>query len=434
MNGVCPELEFETNAEFQNIFNADYVYQGLLKRIADVGYMKSARGHNRFSIPSHSVLFPDVHTYTPMVRCKKLFVLKMLREMIWMALGMTNIAYLKEHNVSIWDNWIKSGTEVFRPLTREERIHAARQAKLSPELDEFLATDPSDESLTEWMNHRSVPHRMLIDGKLGPVYGAQWRAMEDTQIIFTGDHDAKERYKKLIAKGYVQQSIFEAGETGYDNLVMTGHIDQLGDALDLLDSDPGSARMVINAWNPRDLPSMALPPCHMMFQFVVGAPHHKSVSNVDHVLHMNAFQRSCDVALGIPFNWASYATLLTMVAACSKQGFRAGGLQYNMGDCHVYENQYGESMKKLERQMATELDRIAHLETVADGMADAPKLTINVPEELKAKWAGCKYYGTRYRFDELLNYCRDLPDDELLKVFDYSYDNYQPHVFFPVSI
>ena len=107
---------------------------------------------------------------------------------------------------------------------------------------------------------------------------------------------------------------------------------------------------------------------------------------------------------------------------------------YNMGDCHIYSNQLGEPMDKLALQLEDEVKRLEAQETVADAMADAPHLKISVPEALKAKWAGCKYYGTRYRFDEFINHCLELPDDELMTVFDYTYENHQPHVHFPVSI
>ena len=86
-------------------------------------------------------------------------------------------------------------------------------------------------------------------------------------------------------------------------------------------------------------------------------------------------------------------------------------------------------------QIENELERLAEQENVSDAMIDAPKLKINVPESLTTKWAGCdKYYGTRYRFDEFIGHCMELSDEELFKVFDYTYENYQPHVHFPVSI
>lgn len=436
MNGTCPELEFDTAKEFNAVFNVDFQYHDLLGSILHTDYLKPARQHQRLSIPHGTFMFPDVTVSMPLVRGKKLFLLPMLRELLWFCSGQTDIAYLKRHNVNIWDEWVKAGTEIWAELTWADRIRLVEKRGLMDQFQEVTAQYPDDlDRQANWMGKQGIPWRKLVGGQLGPVYGAQWRRMEDTQIIFTGDSEHMELYNALLAKGYVKQGLYEAGETGYDNVVMTGYVDQLGDVLDLLDKDPGSSRMVVSAWNPRDLPKMQLPPCHMSFQLVLGAPHYRSLNNVEHVIHMNAYQRSCDAPLGGPFNWASYATLLHIIAAVSKTKLRAGGLQYGMGDCHIYKNQLGVAMGQLEIQLETEIRRLNALETVTDALLDAPKLKINVPEELTTKWAGCeKYYGTRYRFDEFIAHCMELPDAELLKVFDYTYENYQPHIYFPVSV
>jgi thymidylate synthase len=438
MNGTCPSIfdDFETAEEFNNAFNVDLQYVQLLEEIQRVNYVKPARQHTRMSLPHGTMNFPDVTVSMPLPRVKKLFLRQMLRELLWFCSGQTDIAYLKRHNVNIWDGWIKAGTEVWAELTWADRIRLVEARGLLDQFEEVTRRFPDDlDRQANWMGKQDIPWRKLVGGQLGPVYGAQWRRIEDTQIIFTGDSEHMERYNALLAKGYVKQGLFEAGETGYDNVVMVGYIDQLGDVLDLLDNDPGSSRMVVSAWNPRDLPKMQLPPCHMSFQLVLGAPHYRSLHNVEHVIHMNAYQRSCDAPLGGPFNWASYSTLLHIIAAVSRTKLGAGGLQYSMGDCHIYSNQLGAPMDKLKDQIENELERLAEQETVTDAMIDAPKLKINVPEALTTKWAGCeKYYGTRYRFDEFIAHCMELPDEELFKVFDYTYENYQPHVHFPVSI
>lgn len=438
MNGTCPNVmdDFKCADDFHEVFNVDLQYQAMLLEIRRTGYLKPARQHQRLSIPHTTFTFPDVTVSVPLVRGKKLFLLPMLHELLWFCSGQTDIAYLKSRNVNIWDGWVKAGTEVWAELTWADRIRLVEKRGIMDQFKEVTARYPDDlDRQANWMDKQDIPWRKLVGGQLGPVYGAQWRRIEDTQIIFTGDSEHMERYNALLAKGYVKQGMYEAGETGYDNVVMTGYIDQLGDVLDLLDNDPGSSRMVVSAWNPRDLPKMQLPPCHMSFQLVLGAPHYRSLHNVEHVIHMNAYQRSCDAPLGGPFNWASYSTLLHIIAAVSKTKLSAGGLQYSMGDCHIYKNQLGAPISKLQHQLDTEIARLGELETVTDAMIDAPKLKINVPEALTTKWAGCdKYYGTRYRFDEFIAHCMELPDDELLKVFDYTYENYQPHVHFPVSI
>lgn len=434
MNGVCPETSILDNADFQRVFNVDLAYQTLLNKIDEANYMKCGRGHNRFSIPSYNVLFPDVRISMPLVRGKKLFIAKQLRELIWFASGMTDVEYLIRHGVHIWDEWVPAGKALYQTYSLERRIALADREGLLNKFTAFAADHPEEHDQETWLDKNGIPRRELIAGQLGPVYGAQWRAVPDTQLIFTGDEKEVERIQVLRNKGYRQIGTCEAGETGYDYVIMKGSIDQLGDALDLLDADPGSARMVVNAWNPQSLPQMALPPCHMMFQFVVGAPYNASLTNAKHVLHMNAYQRSADVPIGVTFNWASYATLLHMVAACSKTDLPAGGLQYNMGDCHIYENQYGAQMTKLHRQLDETINEAFSMQTVADAMADTPHLKINIPDELRARWDGCKYYGTRERFDQLLEAVREMSDEELLKVFEYRYTQYKSYVNFPVSV
>lgn len=438
MNGTCPSVmdAFKDAEEFNNAFNVDLQYVNLLEAIQQVNYVKPARQHTRMSVPSTTMIFPDVTVSMPLLRVKKLFLRQTLRELLWFCSGATDISYLKRHNVNIWDGWVKAGTEVWAEIPWADRIREVERRGLLEEFQRYTAQYPDQlDRHACRMDNYSIPWRRIVGGQLGPVYGAQWRRIEDTQIIFTGDSEHMEFYNALLAKGYTKQGIYEAGETGYDNLVMVGYIDQLGDVLDLLDRDPGSSRMVVNAWNPRDLPKMQLPPCHMAFQLVVGAPHYRSLHNANHVLHMNAYQRSVDTCLGLPFNLASYSTLLHIIAAVSKIKLDAGGLHYNMGDCHIYSNQLGAPMDKLNGQIKNELERLAAQENEADAMADAPKLKINVPESLTTKWAGCdKYYGTRYRFDDFIGHCMELSDEELFKVFDYTYENYQPHVHFPVSI
>ncbi|MFA5878724.1 MAG: thymidylate synthase [Candidatus Margulisiibacteriota bacterium] len=134
------------------------------------------------------------------------------------------------------------------------------------------------------------------DGDLGPIYGYQWRNWEK----FTYD-DATKSYKKT-------------------------YIDQLKSVIDLIKTNPNSRRIIVNAWNVADLDRMALPPCHMFFQFYVANGR----------LDCQLYQRSCDVALGVPFNIASYSLLLMMVA--HECGLTPGNFVHTLGDAHIYLN------------------------------------------------------------------------------------------------
>ena len=148
MNGVCPETDIVDNAAFQLEFNADLAYQTLLNKIDEADYMKCGRGHNRFSIPNHNVLFPDVRICMPLVRGKKLFISKQLRELIWFASGMTDVAYLIRHGVHIWDNWVPAGKALYQTHSLQHRIELADAqgllaSPLCPRLRPFSALAPN---------------------------------------------------------------------------------------------------------------------------------------------------------------------------------------------------------------------------------------------------------------------------------------------------
>lgn len=165
----------------------------------------------------------------PLVTTKKVFLKGIIYELLWFLRGDTNVKWLQEHNVHIWDAW-------------------------------------ADEN-----------------GDLGPVYGKQWR-----------DWDG---------------------------------VDQISRVVDLIKIDPTSRRLIVNAWNVRDLKDMALPPCHMMFQFYV---------NTDGTLDCQLYQRSADMFLGVPFNIAEYSILTMMIA--QQTGLRPGRFIWVGGDCHIYKN------------------------------------------------------------------------------------------------
>ncbi len=145
------------------------------------------------------------------------------------------------------------------------------------------------------------------DGELGPIYGYQWRKWEQ----FTEQPDGS--YKK-------------------------GHIDQIANALDLLNNNPHSRRIIVNAWNPSDLSRMALPPCHSFFQLYV----------VGDRLDLQLYQRSADIALGVPYNIASYATLLMMFA--KEAGYKPGVFVHTIGDAHIYSNHIEGLKEQLKRK------------------------------------------------------------------------------------
>ena len=219
-------------------------YLDLSNRVRVGGTQKTDRtGTGTLSIFGHQMRF-DLLEGFPLVTTKKLHVKSIIHELIWFLAGDTNIKYLKDNGVGIWDEW-------------------------------------ADEN-----------------GELGPVYGKQWRSWA------TPD-----------------------GRT----------IDQISDVLATLKRDPDSRRMIVSAWNPADIPQMALAPCHCLFQFYVA----------DGKLSCQLYQRSADIFLGVPFNIASYALLTMMMAQVT--GLEPGDFVHTFGDAHLYSNHIAQADEQLSR-------------------------------------------------------------------------------------
>ncbi|GAB6949676.1 thymidylate synthase [Hoylesella timonensis 4401737 = DSM 22865 = JCM 15640] len=219
-------------------------YLNLLQRILDEGIEKTDRtGTGTKSIFGHQMRF-NLEDGFPLLTTKKLHIKSIIYELLWFLKGDTNIKYLKEHGVRIWDEW-------------------------------------ADE-----------------DGNLGPVYGHQWRSWPD----YNG-----------------------------------GTIDQIQNVINLIKHHPDSRRMMVTAWNPAEIEQMALPPCHCLFQFYVA----------DGRLSLQLYQRSADTFLGVPFNIASYALLLQMMAQVT--GLQVGEFIHTTGDTHLYLNHLEQAKLQLTR-------------------------------------------------------------------------------------
>ena len=220
-------------------------YLNLLNRILTEGTQKGDRtGTGTLSIFGHQMRF-DLRDGFPLLTTKKLHLKSIIYELLWFLRGDTNVHYLQEHGVRIWNEW-------------------------------------ADEN-----------------GELGPVYGHQWRSWPD--------------YKG-------------------------GTIDQIKNVVDMIKHNPDSRRMLITAWNPAEVDDMALPPCHCLFQFYVA----------DGRLSLQLYQRSADSFLGVPFNIASYALLLQMIAQVT--GLEAGEFIHTTGDTHLYLNHLEQAKLQLTRE------------------------------------------------------------------------------------
>lgn len=219
-------------------------YLDLLKRILDEGTRKGDRtGTGTLSVFGNQMRF-NLEDGFPLLTTKKLHLKSIIYELLWFLRGDTNVRYLQEHGVRIWNEWADT------------------------------------------------------EGELGPVYGHQWRSWPD----YNG-----------------------------------GNIDQITNVVNQLKHNPDSRRMIVSAWNVAEVDSMALPPCHTMFQFYVA----------DGRLSLQLYQRSADTFLGVPFNIASYALLLQMMAQVT--GYRPGDFIHTTGDTHLYLNHLDQARLQLTR-------------------------------------------------------------------------------------
>lgn len=219
-------------------------YLDLLDKILKEGVDRPDRtGTGTRGIFGHQMRF-DLSKGFPVLTTKKLHLRSIIHELLWFLKGETNIAYLKENKVKIWDDW-------------------------------------ADEN-----------------GELGPVYGSQWRSWPGP--------DGK-------------------------------HYDQISDILKSIQENPWSRRHIVSAWNVAEIENMALPPCHLLFQFHVA----------NNRLSCQLYQRSADVFLGVPFNIASYALLTMMIASVT--GLEAGYFVHTLGDAHLYNNHLEQARTQLER-------------------------------------------------------------------------------------
>lgn len=232
-------------------------YHDLLSHILEHGHRKEDRtGTGTLSVFGYQMRFP-LATGFPLLTTKKVHFKSIVHELLWFLSGDTNIKYLKDNGVSIWDEWADT------------------------------------------------------NGQLGPVYGHQWRS-------FGSGKKGEQRCGTTLTQD------------------LPG-VDQIADLLKQIKNNPDSRRLIVSAWNPVDVPHMALPPCHSLFQFYVA----------DGKLSCQLYQRSADVFLGVPFNIASYALLTHMIAhVCDLE---VGDFVHTLGDAHLYSNHVEQAQLQLSR-------------------------------------------------------------------------------------
>lgn len=231
-------------------------YLDLCKTVLEKGTAKGDRtGTGTISYFGHQARY-DLADGFPLLTTR-VHLKSILHELIWFISGDTNIKYLVDNGVRIWNEW------PYEAFKQSEDYNGET-------LDEYVELIKNSKTFAD--KH----------GDLGPVYGKQWRDF--------------------------------------------GGVDQLAELIEQIKTNPNSRRLILNAWNPPEVPLMALPPCHLLFQFYVN----------DGKLSLQLYQRSGDVFLGVPFNIASYSILLLMVAQVT--GLEPGEFIHTIGDAHIYEN------------------------------------------------------------------------------------------------
>jgi thymidylate synthase len=256
-------------------------YHDLLNHIMANGYDKSDRtGTGTRSVFGYQMRF-NLEEGFPLLTTKKVFTKGIIHELLWFIAGNTNIQYLVQNGVGIWNEW------PFQSYLKQkglEETFPKHSESWKAELKAFVERIKTDDTFAEQY------------GELGPVYGRQWRNFEG--------------------------------------------VDQLKQVIEDIKAKPDSRRLIVSAWNPKDIPVMAksgLPPCHTIYQFYVA----------DGKLSCQLYQRSADVFLGVPFNIASYALLTHMIAQVC--GLGVGDFVHTFGDAHIYSNHFDQVNEQLSR-------------------------------------------------------------------------------------
>lgn len=281
----------------------------------------------------------------PVITTKKIHLKSIIHELIWMLSGDSRVDYLIDNGVTIWNEWVKPETAEYEYFSNEallELIDGLPKYRMR-EMDVLgYHLDPNcTESIHAYFRaifERDVPKR-LISGDLGPVYGKQWRNIEDIRIVSEWeDTGTPVGFSESDSTTYLDET------TGERIRVYKRKIDQIAELLDNLKNDPYSRRHVISAWHVPHIEEMALPPCHTLFQFYVRDDKETGRKKLSCHLYM----RSNDNFLGKPFNITFYSILTHAIA--NQLDMDADEFIWSAGDSHIYSNHMDQVKLQLSRE------------------------------------------------------------------------------------
>ncbi|TGD22636.1 thymidylate synthase [Companilactobacillus suantsaicola] len=274
-------------------------YLDLLKYVLEHGHKKNDRTKTgTISVFGYQMRF-DLQESFPLLTTKKIPFGLIKSELLWFLHGDTNIKYLLEHNNHIWDEWAFKNYIESADYQGPDMTDFGRRSLVDADFaKEYRVQKKRFDDLI--LNDAKFAAKF---GNLGDVYGAQWRHWQKRD---------------------------------------GGFIDQIQNVIEQIKTTPDSRRMIVSAWNPEDVPTMALPPCHTLFQFYVN----------DGKLSCQLYQRSGDLFLGVPFNIASYALLTHLIAR--ETGLEVGEFIHTLGDAHIYLNHLDQVHEQLSRIPSSE--------------------------------------------------------------------------------
>ncbi|GEO46099.1 thymidylate synthase [Companilactobacillus kimchii] len=270
-------------------------YLDLLQYVLNQGHKKSDRtGTGTISTFGYQMRF-NLQESFPLLTTKKIPFGLIKSELLWFLHGDTNIKYLLEHHNHIWDEWAFKNYIESVDYTGPDMSDFGRRSLVDTDFakEYKVQKDKFDQAI---LTDDAFAQKF---GNLGDVYGAQWRHWQKRD---------------------------------------GGFIDQIANVIDQIKKTPDSRRLIVSAWNPEDVPTMALPPCHTLFQFYVN----------DNKLSCQLYQRSGDLFLGVPFNIASYALLTHLIAR--ETGLEVGEFIHTLGDAHIYLNHLDQVKEQLNRK------------------------------------------------------------------------------------